>query len=109
MNEEENEIIQSLWHHTELARPSYSDVRPIVSTLSPRMRVYTLPNSEMQVVANPLDDGGARIQLHLASGAPVGVLLDLFTHRICVWSYFLYDLFNRGVDFPFVYPHDCCS
>jgi hypothetical protein len=69
MNEEEHEIIQSLWHHTELARPSYSDVRPIVSTLSPRMRVYTLPNSEMQVVANPLDDGGARIQLHLASGA----------------------------------------
>ena len=66
----QKELIRSLWDHTELARPMYSDVRPIVSTRSPFMRVYTLPNSEMQVVAEPLDEeGGVLIRLSLVSGA----------------------------------------
>lgn len=63
----EDNAISTLWQYTELERPTYADVKPIVSIQSPFRRTYTLPNSQLQATTRLLDEG-VHFQLSLVSG-----------------------------------------
>jgi hypothetical protein len=63
-------LASSLWHHLDLVRPEYTDLKPILSEHTQRhthVRTYALPNSEVRVAAKPCGDG-THVHLRLSSG-----------------------------------------
>jgi len=64
--------LKALWQHLDLARPAYTDVKPILTIHSIHKRTYTLPNSELHIVSKPLEDEydeGLCVHITLISGA----------------------------------------
>ena len=82
--------IKDLWHHLDLARPAYADVKPILSEHAmhhTHIRTYALPNSELRVVAKPRSDG-LHVHLRLRSGAFDRSWMFVDEPIPCVASYF---------------------